>query len=64
MKPKITIFFGIFLLFVVTTYAFIENTYHLHANSECFEIGKIPKFQKFGKEAHMVSCININPLEK
>ena len=35
-----------------------------HHYEECFEIGKIPKYDKFGKESHMVSCTSLNPFEK
>ena len=35
-----------------------------HHYEECFEMGKIPKLDKFGKEGYMISCISINPFER
>jgi hypothetical protein len=35
-----------------------------HYYDDCFEMGKIPKFEKFGNNGRMISCISINPFEK
>lgn len=46
------------------TYVSAQDYVPWHHYEECFEIGKIPKYDKFGKESHMVSCTSLNPFEK
>jgi len=37
---------------------------HWHHLDDCFEIGKMPKVEKFGKNGQIVSCVSIKPFEK
>jgi len=64
MKSRVLIIIGIgIIIFTGVGYAGAETYFHLSAHTECFEMGKIPVFDKFGNDQYMVSCMNINPFE-
>lgn len=47
-----------------STYVSAQIYFPWRHYDECFELGKIPKFDVFGKEGQIVSCIGMNPFEK
>ena len=65
MKTKIVVLIlvGIIMLGGLT-YVSAQDYVPWHHYEECFEMGEIPKIDKFGEKGYMVSCISINPFER
>ena len=55
---------GLILLPLAALWAWAMFSEIIVDYDECFELGKIPKFDVFGKEGQIVSCIGMNPFEK
>jgi len=64
LKTKIIILLVIgIVLSGSTTFVWAQELPWHHLN-DCFEIGEMPKIEKFGKNGQIISCVSINPFEK
>ncbi len=61
MKVKIVVFVMIGMFFSGSIAYVWAHDYLVNVHMKCFEMGKIPKVEKFGKNAYISSCIDINP---
>ncbi len=64
MKSRLLIIVGIgIIIFTGVVYAWEQTYFQFIYHTECFEMWKIPIFDKFGNDQYMISCMTINPFE-
>lgn len=62
---KLLLVLSIIGILCIGSVAFVwAQDVHWHSYVKCFEMGKLPKVDKFSSGAFMMSCIDLNPFEK